>query len=300
MEADKTNVYGFFCDFVDESRHPLWAELCVEFGTLQGHEIRGYWECLEHYSKVGNGTFWRNSECETSGVFITFLGEIGISQWSSYQMDEGKSMCLCWFRSMCWTDERHSRSNRKMERSNGRTQVVIVLPGCSGYRRRSNWIRVEKFPRIFIIVYSSRNPARLGEKGNPARGVQGHGTIFMSMFNDIEWKTKDENCISNGEESQELRNEILARSLDILGSRVGREVVWQFFSRSKKGSGIVTAENMVQRFRETGHLVFKKYQCLESWNLEAKERSNIHSLERRFDEHRTLVPNNSFCKSAQC
>ena len=93
------------------------------------------------------------------------------------------------------------------------------------------------------------------------------GIIFMSMFNDIEWKTKDKNCISNGEESQELRNEILARSLDILGSRVGREVVWQFFSRSKKGSGIVTAEKMVQRFRETGHLVFKKYQCLESWNL---------------------------------
>ena len=58
---------------------------------------------------------------------------------------EGKSICLCWFRSMCWTDERHSRSNGKMGKSSGRTQVVFVLPKWSGYRWRSNWIRVEKF-----------------------------------------------------------------------------------------------------------------------------------------------------------
>ena len=29
-------------DLVDESRHPPWAELCVEFGNLQEHSIRGY------------------------------------------------------------------------------------------------------------------------------------------------------------------------------------------------------------------------------------------------------------------
>ena len=62
--------------------------------------------------------------------------------------------------------------------------------------------------------------------------------IFMSMFNDIECNTSDENCVSNAEK-QELGNEMLARTLVILGSRVGREVVWKFFSRSKKGNGIV-------------------------------------------------------------
>ena len=31
-----------------------------------------------------------------------------------------------------------TRSNRTMERSSGRTQVVFVLPRCSGYRWRSN------------------------------------------------------------------------------------------------------------------------------------------------------------------
>ena len=32
----------------------------------------------------------------------------------------------------CWTDKRQSRSNRKMEGSSVRTQVVFVLPRCSG------------------------------------------------------------------------------------------------------------------------------------------------------------------------
>ena len=55
--------------------------------------------------------------------------------------------------------------------------------------------------------------------------------IFMSIFNDIVWKKKDENCISNAEE---VRNcSILARTLDVSGSRLGRKVVWRC-SRSKR------------------------------------------------------------------
>ena len=69
--------------------------------------------------------------------------------------------------------------------------------------------------------------------------------IFMSMFNDIEWKKNDENCVSIAEKS--------------------------------------------------GHLVFKGISP-ESWSLEAKARKNLHSLQRRFYQHRTLVTN---C-SGQC
>ena len=38
-----------------------------------------------------------------------------------------------------------SRSDRKMARSSGRTQVVFVLPRCSGNPWRSHWSRVVKF-----------------------------------------------------------------------------------------------------------------------------------------------------------
>ena len=44
----------------------------------------------------------------------------------------------------------------------------------------------------------------------------------------------------------------------------------------------------------------QRYQRTESWSLEAKEWKNFHSLQRRFNEHRTLVPNSSLCKAAQC
>ena len=77
--------------FVDESRLSSWAEL---FGEFQ--KIRGDWKFVQHYSKVGNGTFWRDSECEMSGIFITVLGDISIISGSSDQMSKGKSMCLCW------------------------------------------------------------------------------------------------------------------------------------------------------------------------------------------------------------
>ena len=43
----------------------------------------------------------------------------------------------------------------------------------------------------------------------------------------------------------------------------------------------------------------QKHQCFESWDLEAQARQKYHTLQWRFDEHRILVPNKSFCKSAQ-
>ena len=62
----------------------------------------------------------------------------------------------------------------------------------------------------------------------------------MSMFNDIVWKMM--RIVFECRKSQELRSEILARTLDILGSRVGMEVVWQFFSRSEKAVELYTRE----------------------------------------------------------
>ena len=44
--------------------------------------------------------------------------------------------------------------------------------------------------------------------------------MFMSMFNEIEWNTNDENCVSNAEK--------------VKNYRVVREVVWKFSSRSKR------------------------------------------------------------------
>ena len=67
----------------------------------------------------------------------------------------------------------------------------------------------------------------------------------------------------------------------------------------KKGEWDSTADNMVQQFKETGHLVFKGISALSRGILKQnKGKSTIH-FQWRFDEHRTLVPNDSFGKSAQ-
>ena len=111
--------------------------------------------------------FWRDSECEMPGTFITFLDEISIISWSSDQMGKGKSMCLCWFRSMCWTDEGQPRSNVKMERSSGRTQDE------KRHGRGNNWCELlQKWTLVLISVHRkssqmhSRTTKRLLEKSN--------------------------------------------------------------------------------------------------------------------------------------
>ena len=59
----------------------------------------------------------------------------------------------------------------------------------------------------------------------------------------------------------------------------------------KKKNGDSTAKQNGTTIQRNWSSSVQKYQCLESWDLETEE--------RRFNKHRTLVPNNSFCKSAQ-
>ena len=70
-------------------------------------------------------------------------------------------------------------------------------------------------------------------------------------------------------------------------------------SLTQKGQRNRTADKMAQQFKETGQPVFKGV-SFSRGVLKRKKWKNHHSLQRRFYKHRTLVPNNSFCKSAQC
>ena len=93
----------------------------------------------------------------------------------------------------------------------------------------------------------------------------------MSMFNDIDWKKNDENCISNAEKVKNYAVKFSKRH-------------WTFLGQGRKKSGIEVLltlqygkwnslpSKMVQRFKETRSSCVQKYQCLESWNLEAEKR----------------------------
>ena len=67
----------------------------------------------------------------------------------------------------------------------------------------------------------------------------------------------------------------------------------------KRDNGIVQPTKWYTNSKNWSSCI-QKCQCPDSWSLEAKKKENLHSLQLRFYEHRTLVPNNSFCKSAPC
>ena len=129
------NVYHF----VDESRHSSWAEFQIQIGHPIEHKIRRARSVLAN----DQANKWVKAKVcvYADSVFL------------------------------CWTDETHSRSHKKMRKSSGKNQVTFVLPRCSGYRWRSNWIRVENVPMISVMVYSWKNRRRNGDAVNLARKV---------------------------------------------------------------------------------------------------------------------------------
>ena len=92
----------------------------------------------------------------------------------------------------------------------------------------------------------------------------------MSMFNDIAWTKNDENCISNAEKVKNYEMKFLARTWDISGSWV--EQKWYgSSSHVQKGDWDSAANKMVQRFKETGHLVFISTSALNRGNLKQRK-----------------------------
>ena len=177
--------------------------------------------------------------------------------------------------------------NRKMVRSSGRIWLYSSYQDAVGYRWRSqlnsSGICSQDFHHCLFFKESSKT---CREGTSSPRRLKDLGIIFMSMFNDVEWKTNDENCFSNAEKVKNYAMRFSQRTLDILGSRVGREVVWKFFLRSKKENGInSTANKIVQRFKEIGHLVLKKYQCFETFSWSKKKGGELVSS-IRFDRRR--------------
>ena len=92
--------------------------------------------------------------------------------------------------------------------------------------------------------------------------------------------------------SHEVREEILARTLDIPRPWRRNEM-----GRNSEGKWDSTATQMVERLNETSHPVFKSISAFESWNSEENKRDTVHF--NADSSNRTLVSHNSLSKSAQ-
>ena len=122
----------------------------------------------------------------------------------------------------------------------------------------------------------------------------------MSMFNDIDLSRRgnDENLFFEFSKSQGIREEIFAGTLDVSRSWRRKEVVWNSSIHTWRNVGLCSHSNggTIQRYRSSS---FQEYQCFESWTSEKEEWQSHHTLQGGCFEHRTAVPNHSFCKSAQ-
>ena len=119
----------------------------------------------------------------------------------------------------------------------------------------------------------------------------------MSMFNDTEWDTNDESCVSNAEKVQIYAMRFSQGHWTFLGPE-SEEKWYGSSSHAQFGQCTCTAAKMVQRFKETGHPVFKSISALSRGILKRKKGKT--SIYFNGDSMNTELLFQTFCKSAQC
>ena len=173
--------------------------------------------------------------------------------------------------SMCRTDERHSRSNRKMDGSSGRTQVVFVIPRCSGYRWKKQLNSSVKFSQDFQRSLFSKRTSKTWREGTscPRSSKTGSSSCQCSMTLSGRRMLR-----TSFRMPKKVKNYAMIFSQGYWTFlSPATEEKWYGDSHDQKGQWSHAANKMVQRFKETGHFIFKcKYQCPESWNREAEKR----------------------------
>ena len=125
--------------------------------------------------------------------------------------------------------------------------------------------------------------------------------IFMSMFNDNNWTINgnEEICISNSEKVKMYAKKLSQGHWTFLGPGDEKKKKWYGncnYHPEGKWSSSVTDGTTIQGNRSSS---LDKCRCLESWNSDNVQRKRNHTLQCGCFKHRTLVPNHSFCTSAQ-
>ena len=137
-------------------------------------------------------------------------------------MDEAKSAGLCRLRSMPRTDERHSKNNRWKSQLEG-LRLYSSYQDAVGIDGEAIEFESKDFPRCSSLSVLEEIQKDLARKNNQPEEFKDQ-IIFMSMFNDIEWKTNDENCISIAEKVKNYAMKLSQGHWSFLGP--GSEEKW--------------------------------------------------------------------------
>ena len=239
------------------------TKLHWNFGSFRKHELRGTSEFIWYHAEIDIGSSSRNYECISDCLDSSLMVEI-----YAYA-----PLCL---EKMQEHSEANQRWKHQLEEC-GQSSSYRALFGMmenrlsSSVHWRSLLTRPKKLARSKHWTWEYWRTDHL------------HDNVQWHRLDVIEEIQKDVFRIRT---SQELREEILARTLDILRPRRWKEM--------ERNSPLHTWRKMgFHRHRDGGTFQrnwspsIQEHQCFESWNSEEKRWQRYHTLQCGFIEHRT-------------
>ena len=189
--------------------------------------------------------------------------------WRSHQSLAREGLRILRFCVMPWKDESEPSITYGMGR-----QIDVVQKFTRIQSFGQNWwwadgIRVEHFPR-FTTLQLVDKVQEFMSKMSDTEQFQGR-IIFMSMFNDIIWWTKDheKECIANSTFVSLFAKRLPAGHWSFFGP--GSETKWYSTNNERPGGeGDKVAELMMIKFGESGHPVFRATSPLSRGTLKSK------------------------------
>ena len=143
---------------------------------------------------------------------------------------------------------------------------TFVVPRRIGTRRKTDWIRAEFFKDFssLSLLREIENDLETTSSQKTSRTGSSSCQCSMTLFGKEWWELYFE-C----RRSQESCPEYLIRTLDVSGP--GSEEKWYGDSHDQEGQWNCTSNKMVQRFKDTGHPIFKSTSALSRGILKQKK-----------------------------
>ena len=251
---DMVNVHGI----VDASRHSSWTRFLREFGNLQEHKIREHRKCVQHHSKF----FWKNilKKFWMWEAWIIHHHHGRDKHCQTTKRSSGRRQKLVYADSVLCIGRMEHESGAAEERWKGQYEDLKKYSayqdaiGLDGEAIEFEW---KNFPGFAALAEKNIKPENSKD-----------GIIFMYMFNDILWKSDDQECISNAEKVKNYAKRFQPGHWTFLGRRSEKRMV-RWLSRWTVGPCSQQNGTAIQRKWSS---YFHKYQCFESRNLEAEKR----------------------------
>ena len=185
------------------------------FGCTREYELQGISKFIAYYSEVGIGSSSGDSACETDWMDISFMDEVYTFSWSSDQVDESESTRLLRFRLMLGENVRSLRSKSEMGKSSEISTVRFIQRIIWSWWK-ADWVRVAYFPMTYVIGNPPKNPERSASSKHWVWEIWRSSHLHV----DVQWHWMDKErqfrtVYYKFRTRQELREEILARAVDI-------------------------------------------------------------------------------------